>query len=65
MSTKERPPISKFSSVQRSAGWLASRDVLTRKRNPEGWLRRRRASMQPWRRGRIRPSTCRDLAGEP
>ena len=27
-------------------------------------LTRRMAGLQPWRRGRIRPSTCRDYAAE-
>ena len=56
MRPKPRPSPSKLSTGNRLA-----LSIPTGKRHAEGWLRRRRASMQPWRRGRIRPTTCRDV----
>jgi hypothetical protein len=53
-----------MSAMNRLAGGLPRQAAFSKKRRAEGWLRRRRASMQPWRRGRVRPSTCRDLAEE-
>jgi hypothetical protein len=41
---------------------LSREQVLARRRGTQGW--RRRAGLLPWRRGRIRPTTCRDHAAE-
>ncbi len=49
MRTKTLPPRS-----NRRAG--------VRKLRVEGWPRGRRASVRPWTHGRIRPSTCHDVA---
>jgi len=50
----------KVPSLARLVG-LLPHQVLPRRR-AEVWLKGRRASMQPWRRGRVRPSTSRDWA---
>jgi hypothetical protein len=64
MSPKPQPRLPKMSAMNRLAGGLPRQAAFSKKQRAEGWLRRRRASMQPWRRGRVRPSTCRDLSGE-
>ncbi len=64
MRPKRRPPVLETSALARLSGGLPHQGPLARKRKTTGWLRGRRPEMQPWRRGRIRPSTCRDLAAE-
>lgn len=59
MRPKTRPSQSKFMAGKRPAESLPSG-----KRHAEGWLRHRQPPLQPWKRGRIRPSTCRDVAKE-
>ncbi|MCI0657320.1 MAG: hypothetical protein L0170_09655 [Acidobacteria bacterium] len=57
MRPKTRPSQSKL-----WAGRRPDLPIPSGKRHAEGWLRRRRVSTLPWKRGRIRPSTCRDVA---
>jgi hypothetical protein len=59
MKARTRPPQSRLLYLNGLNG-RTSLNLPSGKRNAEGWLQRRRASQQPWRRGRIRPSTCRD-----
>jgi hypothetical protein len=61
MNAKQRP---RPSRMNRAVGEWPGQTFIFRKRRPEGWLQLRRASMQPWRRGRIRPSSCHDLKEE-
>jgi len=65
MRTKRRLPLLKIRAFKGMAEKPSLPGPSPRKRQVEGWLRGRRAAMQPWRRGRIRPSTCRDLPKEP
>lgn len=45
----------------RAAGTILRNAASKTGRKSQSWMRRRRASQQPWLRGRIRPTTCRDL----
>jgi len=64
MTTKRRPPLLKTTVFNRLSGVLPRHGPVPRKRKTAGWLRGRRPEMQPWRRGRIRPSSCHDLKEE-
>ena len=58
--TRKSPP-RKASGFNLRSEVLPGHGPVLRKRKTTGWLRGRRPEMQPWRRGRIRPSSCHDL----
>jgi hypothetical protein len=64
MNAKPLPRLPKGTARNRLSGGILRQVVGSKKQRAEGWLQRRRASMQPWRRGRVRPSSCHDLNGE-
>jgi hypothetical protein len=57
MNPMPRHDPAKAGALSRLSGEFLS---LSRKRKASGWKRRRRPTLQPWLRGRIRPSSCRD-----
>ena len=60
MKTKTRMLLPQMSAMKR----LSRKPLIPSKRRTTAWWRGRQAPLQPWRRGRIRPSTCRDLREE-
>jgi hypothetical protein len=64
MSAKRRPPLPQTFALNRLSGGLPRQFPLARKRKTSAWLQGRRPATQPWKRGRIRPSSCHDLAGK-
>jgi hypothetical protein len=64
MRPKRSPPLPKTSAFYRLSEGLPRYVHIPRKRKSAAWRRGRRPEMQPWRRGRIRPSSCHDLAEE-
>ena len=57
MNSKPRNQLAKRPVLKRLAGAFLS---PSRKGRTDVWMRRRRATLQPWLRGRIRPSNCHD-----
>jgi hypothetical protein len=61
MNPKPRNQLAERPGLKRLAGAFR---MPSRKRSAEGWMRRRRPTLQPWLRGRIRPSNCHDRKAE-
>ena len=61
MNPMSRHDKAKAGALSRLSGAFLS---LSRKRKASGWMRRRRPILQPWLRGRIRPSSCHDRKEE-
>ena len=64
MTPMSSPPLPRTSDLNRLSRVVPGHRPVPRKRKTAGWRRGRRPEMQPWRRGRIRPSNCHDLTGQ-